>query len=40
MVLAPGITLLLVVLAVNLFGDMLRDKLDVKNKRHIQHNKH
>lgn len=40
MVLAPGIALLLVVLAVNLFGDMLRDKLDVKNKRHIQQHKH
>jgi peptide/nickel transport system permease protein len=36
-VLAPGLALLLVVLSVNLLGDRLRDKLDVKgNKTHIQ----
>jgi peptide/nickel transport system permease protein len=32
LVLAPGIALMLVVLAVNLLGDTLRDKLDVKTK--------
>ncbi|MCK5718107.1 MAG: ABC transporter permease [Thiomargarita sp.] len=31
MVLAPGLTLLLVVLSVNILGDKLRDLLDVKN---------
>ena len=31
MVLAPGIVLILVVLSVNLLGDQLRDKLDVKS---------
>jgi peptide/nickel transport system permease protein len=36
-VLAPGLVLLLVVLSVNLLGDRLRDKLDVKGtKTHIQ----
>ena len=30
MVLAPGITLILIVLSVNLLGDQLRDRLDVK----------
>ena len=33
MVLVPGVTLMLVVLAVNLLGDALRDKLDVKAKK-------
>jgi len=32
MVLAPGVALMLVVLAVNLLGDWLRDWLDVKNQ--------
>lgn len=32
MVMVPGIALLLVVLAVNMLGDAVRDKLDVKNK--------
>jgi len=32
MVIAPGLALMLVVLAVNLFGDWLRDWLDVKNQ--------
>lgn len=32
MVIAPGVALMLVVLAVNLFGDWLRDWLDVKNQ--------
>ncbi len=31
-VLAPGLTLLLVVLSVNMLGDKLRDKLDVKSQ--------
>ncbi|MCH9742560.1 MAG: ABC transporter permease, partial [Proteobacteria bacterium] len=30
LVLVPGITLMLVILAVNRFGDALRDKLDVR----------
>ena len=30
LVLAPGIALMLVVLAANLFGDWLRDRLDVR----------
>ena len=33
MVLVPGITLMLVVLAVNLLGDQLRDWADVRNRR-------
>lgn len=33
MVLVPGMTLMLVVLAVNLLGDRLRDRLDVRNRR-------
>jgi peptide/nickel transport system permease protein len=33
MVLAPGVALMLVVLSVNLLGDRLRDKLDVRNSR-------
>jgi peptide/nickel transport system permease protein len=32
LVLAPGVALLLVVLAVNLLGDWLRDRLDVKSR--------
>jgi peptide/nickel transport system permease protein len=32
MVLVPGVALMLVVLAVNMLGDSIRDKLDVKNK--------
>ena len=32
MVLVPGIALMLVVLAVNMLGDAVRDKLDVKGK--------
>jgi peptide/nickel transport system permease protein len=32
MVLAPGMTILLVVLSINLLGDSLRDKMDVKSK--------
>jgi peptide/nickel transport system permease protein len=32
MVLAPGVALALVVLAINLFGDWLRDRLDVKER--------
>jgi len=32
MVLAPGLALLLVVLAVNLLGDRLRDRLDVRGR--------
>ncbi len=32
MVLAPGVVLMLVVLAVNLLGDRLRDKLDVRGR--------
>lgn len=32
MVLAPGAALMLVVLAANLFGDQLRDRLDVKSR--------
>lgn len=32
MVLVPGLALALVVLAINLFGDWLRDKLDVKDR--------
>jgi len=31
MVLAPGLALLLVVLSVNILGDKLRDRLDVKS---------
>lgn len=33
MVLVPGIALMLVVLSVNLLGDAVRDKLDVKSKK-------
>lgn len=33
MVLVPGVALMLVVLSVNLLGDAVRDKLDVKNQR-------
>ena len=33
MVLVPGIALMLVVLSVNLLGDAIRDKLDVKGKK-------
>ncbi|ABA58644.1 ABC transporter, inner membrane subunit [Nitrosococcus oceani ATCC 19707] len=33
MVLAPGIALMLVVLAINLLGDWLRDRLDVRQSR-------
>lgn len=32
MVLAPGMTILLVVLSINLLGDTLRDKIDVRSK--------
>lgn len=32
MVLAPGISIFLVVLSINLLGDTLRDKLDVRNR--------
>ena len=32
MVLAPGVALMLVVLAVNLLGDRLRDRLDVRTR--------
>jgi peptide/nickel transport system permease protein len=32
MVLAPGIALLVVVLSVNILGDKLRDRLDVKSR--------
>ncbi|MEE9551937.1 MAG: ABC transporter permease [Gammaproteobacteria bacterium] len=32
MVLAPGMTILLVVLSINLLGDTLRDKMDVRSK--------
>ena len=32
MVLVPGVALMLVVLAVNLLGDQLRDRLDVRNQ--------
>lgn len=34
LVLAPGLALMLVVLAVNLLGDRLRDRLDVRSHRH------
>ena len=34
MVLAPGIALMLVVLAVNMLGDRLRDRLDVRSGEH------
>ena len=33
MVLVPGVALMLVVLSVNLLGDRLRDRLDVRNKK-------
>jgi len=33
MVLVPGISLMLVVLAVNMLGDAIRDKLDVKSNK-------
>jgi len=33
MVIIPGIALMLVVLAVNLLGDYLRDRLDVKQRK-------
>jgi peptide/nickel transport system permease protein len=33
MVIAPGIAMMLVVLAVNLFGDWLRDRLDVRTRQ-------
>jgi peptide/nickel transport system permease protein len=33
MVLVPGVALTAVVLAVNILGDCLRDRLDVKNMR-------
>jgi peptide/nickel transport system permease protein len=33
MVIAPGVALLLVVLAVNMLGDRLRDKLDIKEQK-------
>ena len=33
MVLVPGLALMLVVLSVNLLGDRLRDKLDVRNQK-------
>ncbi|MCF6260105.1 MAG: ABC transporter permease [Gammaproteobacteria bacterium] len=33
MVLVPGVALMLVVLSVNLLGDRLRDKLDVRNRK-------
>lgn len=33
MVLVPGVALMLVVLSVNLLGDRLRDKLDVRNQK-------
>jgi len=33
MVLIPGVALMLVVLSVNLLGDRLRDKLDVRNRK-------
>jgi len=33
MVLVPGVVLMLVVLSVNLLGDRLRDKLDVRNRK-------
>ena len=33
MVLAPGVALMLVVLSVNLLGDRLRDRLDVRNQK-------
>lgn len=36
MVLAPGIALMLVVLAVNLLGDRLRDRLDVRSQHYSQ----
>lgn len=36
LVIAPGIAILLVVLAVNLVGDRLRDRLDVRGERHPQ----
>jgi peptide/nickel transport system permease protein len=32
MVLAPGMTILLVVLSINLLGDTLRDKMDIRSK--------
>ncbi len=37
MVLVPGVALMLVVLAVNMMGDRLRDRLDVKSARMKQH---
>ncbi len=36
LVIAPGVAILLVVLAVNLVGDRLRDRLDVRGERHPQ----
>jgi peptide/nickel transport system permease protein len=33
MVLVPGMALMLVVLSVNLLGDRLRDRLDVRRQR-------
>ncbi|MCG8324437.1 MAG: ABC transporter permease [Thiotrichales bacterium] len=35
MVLAPGVAIFLVVLSINLFGDRLRDRLDVRTDRQI-----
>jgi peptide/nickel transport system permease protein len=32
-VLVPGVALMLVVLSVNLLGDRLRDRLDVRNRK-------
>jgi peptide/nickel transport system permease protein len=34
LVAAPGVALMLVVLAVNLLGDRLRDRLDVRTATH------
>jgi peptide/nickel transport system permease protein len=36
LVLAPGIALFVVVLAVNLLGDALRDRLDVRTRRGLR----
>jgi peptide/nickel transport system permease protein len=32
LVIVPGVSLMLVVLAINILGDMARDKLDVKHQ--------
>ncbi len=39
MVIIPGIALMIVVLAVNLLGDCLRDRLDIKQRAYNENNK-